>query len=473
VTASVRRSARGEISLSASDNSQRVPPRNVEAERNVLGAILLMGVSDHSDSTAEALFAEQSTTIAVAQTFLRVEDFYSDTHARIFACMIELNQRKVTVDATTLSDMLRSKNLLETVGGPAYIADLAASVPTAENIAHYARIVREKAALRLVISVATDIASRAYDSPLDVGEFLADAEARVTSITRLDIDAAEPPLCDAIGDVVRSVGLGELAGVPSGFSKLDKELATGGLARGDLCVVAAGTSVGKTALAGNIAVRIPRGGALYFTIEMNRLDMIRRMIADLGHVDWARIARRRPALPDADEAAQIKHGAERLGDLAIDILYRRELTPLIVRREVRLALQKFDGKLDLIVVDYLQLMDADPDERRRRDRRDLEIGSITKALKSIASEFRVPVLLLSQLNRDAAKTEGSEPELWHLRDSGAIEQDADVVIFLWRPRDKRDSNLIDWKIAKQRNGKVVRLDSLHFEPEFTRFYEKH
>jgi replicative DNA helicase len=126
----------------------------------------------------------------------------------------------------------------------------------------------------------------------------------------------------------------------------------------------------------------------------------------------------------------------------------------------------------LIVVDYLQLMDADPDERLRRDRRDLEIGSITKALKSIAPEFKVPVLLLSQLNREPLKTESKEPELWHLRDSGAIEQDADVVIFLWRPRDKPDSNLIDWKIAKQRNGKVVRLDSLRFEAEFTRFREQ-
>jgi replicative DNA helicase len=144
----------------------------------------------------------------------------------------------------------------------------------------------------------------------------------------------------------------------------------------------------------------------------------------------------------------------------------------MVRREARLALQKFDGKLDLIVIDYLQLMDADPDERRRRDRRDLEIGSITKALKSIASEFKCPILLLSQLNRKAAKTESGEPELWHLRDSGSIEQDADVVIFLWAPPDKSNSNLIDWKIAKQRNGSKVRLDSLHFEAEFTRFREE-
>src|SRR5216684_239502 len=250
-------------------------------------------------------------------------------------------------------------------------------------------------------------------------------------------------------------------------------LRAGGFARGDLNVIAAPTGVGKTAWGANVAVRIQRGGTLYFSIEMSRTQMIQRLIADLGKVNWASIARRRPPQPDDYEGAKIAQGAARLLDFSIDVLHRRELTPSMVRREARLALQKFDGKLDLIIVDYLQLMDPDPDEKRRGDRRDLEIGAITKALKSIASEFDCPVLLLSQLNRDAVKTPGGEPELWHLRDSGAIEQDADVVIFLWKPRGKVDANEseieVEWKIAKQRNGPTMRLlPSLRLQRDITR-----
>jgi replicative DNA helicase len=176
-----------------------------------------------------------------------------------------------------------------------------------------------------------------------------------------------------------------------------------------------------------------------------------------------------PPLPDKEEADRIAAAAERLSELPIEILYRRDLTPADVRREGHLALSQFDGKLDLIIVDYLQLMD--PGERQKR--RDLEIASITKELKSIAGEVDVPILLLSQLNREAVKTESGEPELWHLRDSGAIEQDADVVIFLWEARVRKqnwnDEIEINWKIAKQRNGPKVKLPAIRFEPEYTRF----
>jgi replicative DNA helicase len=155
--------------------------------------------------------------------------------------------------------------------------------------------------------------------------------------------------------------------------------------------------------------------------------------------------------------------------MPIEVLHRRGLRPADVRREARLVLPKFDGKLDLLIIDYLQLMNPDEPEKRR----DLEIASITKALKDIASEFDVPVLLLSQLNRESVKTEDGEPQLWHLRDSGAIEQDADVVMFLWESREPRQSRMgeieIHWKIAKQRNGPKVILPEIKFEPEYTRF----
>ena len=443
------------MSNSDADILKRVPPQNLDAEQSVLGAIL-----------------HDNDAMTNAVEIVSPEDFYRERHREIFRAMVDLIEHKKPVDAIMLSELLRTKGALEAIGGSGYIADLAAFVPTAGNVVHYARTVREKAVLRLLGSVATEIASSAYDSPLDVPGFLADAESCIAAVTRLDIGAPEQSLSDAVRDVLRSLERGELAGVSSGFPNLDKNLSAGGFARGDLNIIAGTTSVGKTTLAANIAVRVQRGGTLFFSVEMSRDQIIRRMIADLGFVDWAAIARRRPPLPEDYEAGQIAHGAERLLELSIEILHRRELTPSMVRREARLSLQKFNGQLDLIVVDYLQLMDADPDERRRRDRRDLEIGSITKALKSIASEFKCPVLLLSQLNREAAKTESGEPELWHLRDSGSIEQDADVVIFLWEPRDKSNSNLIDWKIAKQRNGSKVQLDSLHLEAEFTRFRDQ-
>jgi replicative DNA helicase len=443
------------VSNSDADILKRVPPQNLDAEQSVLGAILL-----------------DNDAINWALEIVSPEDFYREMHREIFRAMVDLTEHNKPVDAIMLSDLLRTKGALEAIGGASYIAELAAVVPTAENVVHYARTVREKAVLRLLGSVATQIASRAFDSPLDVRSFLADAESCIAAVTRLDIGAREQSLADAVRDVLRSLERGELAGVSSGFPNLDKNLSPGGFARGDLNIIAGTTSVGKTTLAANIAVRVPRGGTLFFSVEMSRDQIIRRMIADLGLVDWAAIARRRPSLPEDYEAGQIAHGAERLLELSIEILHRRELTPSMVRREARLSLQNFNGKLDLIVIDYLQLMDADPDERRRRDRRDLEIGSITKALKSIASEFKCPVLLLSQLNREAAKTESGEPELWHLRESGSIEQDADVVIFLWEPRDKSNPNLINWKIAKQRNGSKVQLNSLRFEGEFTRFREQ-
>jgi replicative DNA helicase len=352
-----------------------------------------------------------------------------------------------------------------------YIAELAACVPTAASVAHYARIVREKAVLRILASTASEIASTAYDSPADVRAFVTEAEARLSSIARQPMGEPEISLHAAIASVVDSTERGELAGIPTGFAVLDKDLAGGGFGRGTLNVLGATPSVGKTALATNIAVRRQRGGVLFLSIEMSRTEIIRRMIADLGLVDFAAISRRRPAKPAETEQERISNTASRLDGMSIEILERRSLTPADVRREARLVLPKFDGRLDLIVIDYLQLMN--PDERERR--RDLEIASITKELKTIASEFDVPVLLLSQLNRESVKTGDGEPQLWHLRESGAIEQDADVVIFLWESReaDRRFTQgaKISWKIAKQRNGPKVRLPDIQFEREYTRFSE--
>jgi replicative DNA helicase len=184
-------------------------------------------------------------------------------------------------------------------------------------------------------------------------------------------------------------------------------------------------------------------------------------------VDWSRIARRRPPLPNDDESQRISAAIEHLTTLQLQLLDRCRLTPADVRREARMALRQFEGKLDLLIIDYLGLMMPDAPQKRR----DLEIASITRALKTIASELNVPILLLSQINREPMKTESGEPELWHLRDSGAIEQDADLVIFLWESRKQDFSRelQINWKIAKQRNGPKLKLPPIQFEPEFMRF----
>lgn len=459
--------------MAAIDNIlRRVPPQNLEAEQSVLGGILLAGVFRDENPDPKVVLEAQSRVLGQAQAFLRAEDFYGERHREIFRCIVELHQRNVAADAITVTDALRARQKLDAIGGPSYFAELATCVPTTANIAHYARIVREKAVLRLLASTATEIASSAYDAPADVRTFAAEAEARLATIARQPMGEPEISLHTAIANVVEITERGELAGIPAGFGDLDKALAGGGFSRGTLSVLAATTSVGKTALAANIAVRRPRGGVLFLSVEMSREEIIRRMIADLGLVDFARIARRRPAVPDETERERIAEAAHRLGGMPLEILHRRGLRPADVRREARLALSKFDGKLDLLIIDYLQLMN--PDEREKR--RDLEIASITRELKTIASEFDVPVLLLSQLNREGVKGEDGEPQLWHLRDSGAIEQDADVVIFLWESREAnrhfaREMTEVNWKIAKQRNGPKVRLSNIQFEPEYTRFRE--
>jgi replicative DNA helicase len=451
------------------DILRRVPPQDLGAEQAVLGAILFKGISTRSDGEPGSLFAEQSRVLAAATSIIGPADFYREAHREIFRAMLDLHDDNTTIDARTLGAVLRDRKKLEAIGGEAYVVEVLGNTPSAENIAHYARIVREKSALRDLAAAATAIAADAYDTPPEVAEFLAQAEARLMSATRADLGVPAIPFATAVEEVIAAACRGELAGVKTGFPVLDQNLTAGGFARGDLIVLAATTSAGKTSLAANVALRETRGGVLFISLEMSRDQMIRRFLADLGLIDWAAISQRRPALPTREERARMNAAAENLAAIPIDVIRPRRLTPAGVRREARIVLPKFDGKLDLIVVDYLQIMGADESHKRR----DLEIGSITRELKQIAVELDAPVLLLSQLNREGAKRPGDDdadagPELWHLRDSGSIEQDGDVVIFLWTKATRFDRKYF-WKIAKQRNGKKVDLGSIEFEAEYTRF----
>jgi replicative DNA helicase len=450
--------------MSHDDILRRVPPQNLEAEQSVLGAVFIpVRVEDNDIVAAQARILSEITAIIGA------EDFYGESHREIFRAMLDLASPKNPIDAITMTDILRARGALEMIGGAAYLAELVDSVPTAANVAYYARIVGEKAVLRSVASVTTEIASLAYDSPHDIREFLGSAESMFLGAVRQALGDPEPRLIDAMRDLLVTVERGDLAGVPTGFPALDQFLASGGFGRGTLNTLAATTSVGKSAFACNVAIRVPRAGVLILSSEMTRDEILRRLIADLGNVDWSKISRRRPAIPNDLECRQITVAMERLSTMPLEVRYRRRLTPADVRREALLVRADFDGKLDLLIVDYLQLMDSDTPQKRR----DLEIAQITKELKNIAGELDVPILLLSQLNREAAKGESGEPELWHLRESGAIEQDSDTVILLWEPRDQRSDPLgdliVNWKIAKQRNGPKVRLPAVLFERQFTRF----
>jgi replicative DNA helicase len=454
--------------VSADDLLRRVPPQNIEAEQSVLGALLIV------PARGEDLVQSQAQVLSEVATVVCPEDFYRESHREIFRAMLDLSQRRLPIDAVLMTDRLRSTGTLESVGGPGYIAELAAAVPTAANIAYYASIVRKKSVLRALASAATEIASNAYESPHEVRECVAAAEARMSAVARMPIGEEEPDLRGAMAELLADIEGGRLAGVPSGFPELDRCLTAGGFSRGGLYTIAAPTSGGKTAIALNMAIRGSRaGGTLFLSCEMNRDELLRRLIADLGSVDWAWIAQRRPPQPNNDEAKRIAQEMERLCAMKLDIRYRRRLTPAEIRRESLLARARFEGKLDLIIVDYLQLLDPDTPQKRR----DLEIGSITKELKNIAGELDVALLLLSQLNREGVKPESKEPELWHLKESSSIEQDSDGVIFSWQSAESREREKaekfgpirIDWKIAKQRNGVRTGLEPMKFEREFTRF----
>jgi len=463
--------------VSTDDLLQRIPPQDLSAEQSVLGAVLI-APRDGAD-----VVEVQRRVLAEITAVISPDDFYRETHRAIFGVMLDLAQRRTPIDAITLGDALRARGRLEHIGGPAYITELAACVPTAINAPYYARIVREKAVLRAVVSVASEIASAAYDTQLDVRGFLAEADAKLIAATRMDLGDCAPPLCEVIDQVVSEIGRGELAGLPSGLATLDQALTGGGFLRGDLITTAAATSVGKTAIGCNIITRHMRGGALLFSAEMSRERLIRRMIAEQSEIDLGEISRRRPAQPSDHEWASIRRAAERLKQYPLEVLRYSRPTPADVWREARLCLQKFDGKLDLIVVDYAQLMRPERSDRRSQ-RHDLEIGAITGELKSMAVELDVPIILLSQVNREAVKsnnkppgTETYEPQLYHLRESGSLEQDSDVVIMLWEPNqaERRLPALnpwereVHWKIAKQRDGVQTTLEPLTFIPSYTKF----
>jgi replicative DNA helicase len=445
------------VAAGADDILKRVPPQNLDAEQSVLGAILL-----------------DNEAINQVVEVLGDVDFYRESHRQIFRAMVELTDRNLPVDAITLTDALRTKGALEAVGGAAYIAELAAAVPTAANVSHYARIVRDKSVLRAVASTATEIASSAYELPPNVDDFLDQAEHRIFEIAERRVK----PTFHSMKDLtVASIKLVErlyerkelVTGVPTGFLDLDR--ITAGFQPADLVIIAARPSMGKTALALNIAAHAaiyadPPVGVAFFSLEMSKEQLVLRMLCAEARVDSAKV---RSGYLGRDDFPKLIEAADRLSNANIFIDDSSDISPIQLKAKCRRLKRDKDANLGLIMVDYLQLMRSS----RPGESREKEIAEVSRSFKALAKELNVPVVALSQLNRQVETRPDRRPLLADLRESGAIEQDADVIAFIYRDdmykgKESKEPGVAEVIIAKQRNGPTDTA-KLTYLTQYTRF----
>ncbi len=436
------------------ENLRRVPPQNLEAEESVLGGVLL-------DNTAIDRVVE----------LVRPDDFYRGAHRKLFRAMLALSEKSEPVDIITLAEMLRARGELADVGGAAYLAELAERVPTAANVMHYARIVRDRAVQRDLITAATDIATKGYEATTNVNELLDRAEQAIFNIAERKVRASFSRLQDILVDSIKTIERlyeqkQSVTGVPTGFVDLDR--LTSGLQPSDLIIVAGRPSMGKTAfclnIAENCALRADVGVAV-FSLEMAKEQLAMRMLCSEARVDLARV---RTGHLTEREFPRLAMAAGRLADAPIYIDDSPALSVLELRAKARRLKRDPEAKLGLIVVDYIQLMHS----AEGRDSREQEISEISRSLKALAKELKLPVVALSQLNRQVENRQPPIPRLADLRESGAIEQDADVICFLYREEyyleDSDKKGIADVIVAKQRNGPIGTVE-LTFLKEFTRF----
>jgi replicative DNA helicase len=444
-------------------NLRKVPPHNLEAEESVLGAILL-----------------DNEACSLALPLLRAQDFYREAHRKLFDVMSALHEEGSPVDTITLTDALRRTSQLQDVGGAAFIAELAERVPTAANVEHYARIVREKSLLRGLISTATEVATSAFEASGDVGEIVDAAERKIFAIAEQKVRPSFYTVSEllplAIKEVEKLYNHKEMVtGLPTGYHDLDKQ--TAGLQKSDLIIVAGRPGMGKTALALNMATHASIQSACavaIFSLEMAKEQLVLRMLCSQARVNYGNV--RSGHLHERDFARL----AAAAGDLHQAAIYIDDSAGLSIlelrakaRRLVRDARAKLGKELGMIVVDYMQLMRGSG----RTDSREQEISEISRSLKALAKELHLPVVALSQLNRRVEERDNRRPVMAHLRESGAIEQDADVILFVYReaaynqelsPDEENDAEII---IGKQRNGPTGTVH-VTFLKEFMRFEDR-
>ncbi len=434
----------------------RVPPHSIEAEQAVLGGLML-------DNRGFDAIGDRITA----------EDFYRRDHQLIFESIADLASRSEPFDAVTLSEALERKALSEQTGGLIYLAGLVRDTPSAANIRAYAEIVRKRSILRKLISVGGAIAASAYDPEgREANEIVDEAERLVFEIAESGSKAGSGfvPLRNDLGSIIDRLDMlaqnkGQLTGISTGFTRLDEM--TAGLQRGDLIVIAGRPSMGKTTFALNIAENAAFGPQKakvgVFSMEMSREQLAFRMVSSLGHVDQSRL---RIGNLDGEDWSRVNSAISMMKESSIFIDDTGALTPTEVRARAR-RLKREQG-LDLIVLDYLQLMQVGGNVENRAT----EISEISRSLKALAKELSVPLIALSQLNRGVEQRTDKKPVMSDLRESGAIEQDADVIMMIYREEvyDKNTTRkgIADIIITKQRNGEIGEVQ-LTFMGKYTKF----
>ena len=432
----------------------RMPPHSIDAEQAVLGAIII-----------------NSRAINDVSSILLPGDFYREAHRIVFEAMLEMSYKGSPIDMLSLSEFLRDKNLFEKVGGVAFITHLSNISPSAATATYYAKIVKDKALLRNLINAASDIADSAFAGSDDIVNLLDNAERKVLAISAShDTGSAVPVkslLKEAIGRIEMAYeAKGGLTGLPSGFDDLDR--LTSGLQPSDLILLAARPSMGKTALtlnlAANVALRKKKSVA-FFSLEMSSIQLLMRLISSESGVDSKQIQR---GDVSPDEWAAIMGACDNLYNAPLYIDDNSNINVAELRSRAR-RIQSEHG-LDLIIIDYLQLMQGR--HTGSNDNRQQEVADISRSLKSLARELKVPVIALSQLSRSVENRQIKRPMLSDLRESGSLEQDADIVMFLYREdyyvKDTENQNITELIVAKHRNGPVDTV-RLFFDKEITRF----
>lgn len=431
----------------------RIPPQNLEAEQAVLGAILL-----------------QSESMITAMERVQPEDFYNPAHQFIFEAMIELGEEGQPIDMVTLAAKLQAKQQLEDIGNVSYLMKLANAVPTAANIDYYAQIIEEKSMIRRLIRTATQIVSEGYTGEDDVGALLSDAERRILEISNRRSSSGFIAIKDVLMEVFEKIetlseNKGNTTGIPSGFIDLDKM--TAGFQRNDLIIVAARPSVGKTAFALNIAQNVgvrAKETVAIFSLEMSAAQLVQRMICAESNVDATRL---RTGNLEDDDWEKLTMSIASLSEAKIFI----DDTPGVTVADIRAKCRRLkkEHNLGMILIDYLQLIHG---RGKAGENRQQEVSEISRTLKMIARELEVPVIALSQLSRGVEQRQDKRPMMSDLRESGSIEQDADIVAFLYRDdyydKESEKKNIIEIIIAKQRNGPVGTVE-LVFMKNFNKF----
>lgn len=435
--------------MATQQNQLRIPPHSQEAEESVIGAMLI----------------DKDAVIAVAE-FLLPEDFYDERLKDVYKACIDLYEERVPIDVLTVTEKLKKNKTLKEIGSSSFLAELANKVPTAAHVEHYGRIVKDTATKRSLMSVASKLVDVSLDEGLAANEAMDQAESAIFSLSQKSLSKAFRSVRDTLAesfdrlDELHKSG-GGIRGVPTGFPDLDDALA--GMQQSNLLILAARPGVGKTSLAMNIAqyvaveLKRPVG---FFSLEMSREELVDRLLVAQADIDAWKL---KTGKLSEDDFSKLSDAMGVLAEAPLFIDDTPALSVLEMRTKAR-RLQVESG-LDFLVVDYMQLARS-----RNLENRVQEVSEISQGMKNLARELKIPVLVLSQLSRAVETRGGKKPQLSDLRESGSIEQDADVVMFLWREDDENSENMM-LDIAKHRNGPLRSLP-LHFRGDRIRFYSR-